>query len=99
LGWLLGQTMARARADLGHDGPRDPVTGQELRLFLALVMENDPVRYRGDLFVTDEQAHGDELAQTWDGLVAAPRLLANYGEPYGIYFSEFIAHYLGLPIQ
>ena len=107
IAWLLRQAVDSARAELspevvngltGEVEQLAAVTGQHLRLFLAYLMEHDPLGVRPELFAPDEDDIYED-AWTWSGLVAATRRLADYAEPYGVMFSELAAHYLDLPLQ
>ncbi len=105
--WLLRQAVDRARTELSPEVISElvevaaPVTGQHLRLFLAYLMEHDPVGFRPDFFASDDAAdiyEGYEDTWTNTGLVEATRRL-EASESHTAPTSEVAAHYLDLPLQ
>ena len=99
IGWLLSQSLERTRAALGDFGPEDPLTGPQLRFFLASMLERDR-DWHADYFYRPEP--GEEIpadAETRQGMAAAVRRLTEYGEPYSHLFPYLIADFLGLSLQ
>ncbi len=89
--WLISVSVERARTALGHVGPDNPVSGQQLRFFLAYLLErNDD--WRSDFF-SQADAH------TSLGMAAAVRQLTNDDLPYGTLFSQLIADFLDVPLD